>query len=128
MTSYLPVAKTIENMQTKGYQKVICGGFSAGCDMLLRAVTFTPAHCDMLMLQSPWVPVLQDHAEAVVQAVKKKNIALRIFCGSDDKDCLPLATQLYDATKKAEIDVKFNIQENSRHQFPSKMYTLEEVI
>ena len=128
MTSYLPVAKTIENVQTKGYQKVICGGFSAGCDMLLRAVTFTPAHCDMLMLQSPWVPVLQDHAEAVVQAVKKKNIALRIFCGSDDKDCLPLATQLYDATKKAEIDVKFNIQENSRHQFPSKMYTLEEVI
>lgn len=125
--SYLPVARVMEKIQNEGYQKIVCGGFSAGCDMLLRAVAFTSAHCDMLILQSPWIPILQDHTEAVVQAARQKNVALRIFCGSDDEDCLPLAKQLYDATKKAGIDVKLTIQENSRHQFPSKMYTLEEV-
>lgn len=127
MESYLPVAKAIEKMQNEDYQKIMCGGFSAGCDMLLRAVTFTSARCDMLILQSPWIPILQDDTETVVQAVHKKNMGLRIFCGSEDEDCLPLATQLYDATKKAGIDVKLAIQENSRHQFPSRMYTLEEV-
>ena len=127
LESYLPVAKAMEKMQNEGYQKIVCGGFSAGCDMLLRAVAFTEAFCDMLVLQSPWIPILQEHTEAVVQAIRQKNIALRIFCGFDDEDCLPLAKQLYDVTKKAGIDVKLVLQENSRHQFPSRMYTLEEV-
>lgn len=71
MESYLPVASAMEKIQNEGYQKIVCGGFSAGCDMLLRAVAFTSAHCDMLMLQSPWIPILQDHTEAVEQAVLK---------------------------------------------------------
>lgn len=33
--SFLPVAKAIEKMQNEGYKKIVCGGFSAGCDMLL---------------------------------------------------------------------------------------------
>ena len=125
--SYLPVAKAMEKIQNEGYQKIVCGGFSAGCDMLLRAVTFTSASCDMLILQSPWIPILQDDTEAIVRAVRQKNVTLQIFCGSDDEDCLPLAKQLYDVTRKAGIDVKLTIQENSRHQFPLKMYTLEEI-
>ena len=42
-TSYLPVANSMERIQNQGYHKIACGGFSAGCDMLLRAVTFSPA-------------------------------------------------------------------------------------
>ena len=45
MTSYLPVAHSMEKVQDQGYHKIACGGFSAGCDMLLRAITFTSAHC-----------------------------------------------------------------------------------
>ena len=55
-TSYLPVAASIESVQNEGYHKIACGGFSAGCDMLLRAVTFSPVRCDLLILQSPWIP------------------------------------------------------------------------
>ena len=36
MTSYLPVARSMEKMQNQGYHKIACGGFSAVCDMLLR--------------------------------------------------------------------------------------------
>ena len=121
-TSYLPVANSMESVQNQGYHKIACGGFSAGCDMLLRAVAFSPAGCDLLLLQSPWIPVLQEHAEAVVRAISQKNIALRIFCGAEDEDCLPLAEQLYAVTKQAGCNVTLTVQENTRHQFPAQLY------
>lgn len=121
-TSYLPVANAMERVQTQGYQNIACGGFSAGCDMLLRAVTYSPARCDLLVLQSPWIPVLQDQAETVVRAISQKNIALRIFCGAEDEDCLPMAKQLYAAAKQAGCNVTLTVQENTRHQFPAQPY------
>lgn len=128
MDSYLPVANAIEKLQGEGYQKIVCGGFSSGCDMLLRTITFTSVRCDLLILQSPWLPFLEDHAAELVYAIQQKNIALRIACGSEDKDCLPLAKQLYMLMKQEKLDVKFNIQENSRHQFPAESYSLKELL
>ena len=107
---------------------IICGGFSAGCDMLLRAICFTPARCDVLVLQSPWIPVLQEHSDALVRALREKHIALRIFCGLEDEDCLPLARQLYTAAKDAGLPVTLTTQEHTRHQFPEKPYTLEDIL
>lgn len=127
MRAYLPVADAIAAMREKGYRRLVCGGFSAGCDMLLRAAAFTPARCDMLILQSPWIPVLQDHAQTLTAALRQKGIALRIFCGAEDEDCLPLAKQLYDAAGREGIDMRLTIQENSRHQFPAESYTLAQV-
>lgn len=127
MCAYLPVADAIGDMQKKGYRRLVCGGFSAGCDMLLRAAAFTPARCDMLILQSPWIPVLQDHAQTLTTALRQKGIALRILCGAEDKDCLPLAKQLYAAAGREGIDVRLTIQENSRHQFPAEPYTIAQV-
>ena len=121
-TSYLPVAASTESIQNEGYHKIACGGFSAGCDMLLRAVTFSPARCDLLILQSPWIPVLRDQAEAVVRAISLKNMELRIFCGAEDEDCLPMAKQLYAVTKQAGCNVTLTVQENTRHQFPAQPY------
>lgn len=121
-TSYLPVAASIKSVQNEGYHKIACGGFSAGCDMLLRAVAFSPAACDLLILQSPWIPVLQDHSEDVVHAISQKNIELRILCGAEDEDCLPMAEQLYAVAKQAGCNVALTVQENTRHQFPVQPY------
>lgn len=120
-TSYLPVENSLERVQTQGYQNIACGGFSAGCDMLLRAVTCSPARCDLLLLQSPWIPILRDPAEDVVRAISQKNIELRIFCGAEDEDCLPMAKQLYAVTKQAGCNVTLTVQENTQHQFPAQM-------
>ena len=116
----------MEQMQNEGYHKIACGGFSAGCDMLLRAVAFTSARCDLLILQSPWIPVLQENAETLVRAISQKKIALRIYCGAEDEDCLPMARQLYAKAKKADLNAAFIIQANSRHQFPAEGYPLEQ--
>lgn len=118
MVSYVPVVKAIEKVQNEGYKKIACGGFSAGCDMLLRAVAFAPVRCDILILQSPWIPVLQNHAEELVKAIREKNIELKIRCGSDDEDCLPMAKHLYEVTNAEGIHTELTIQDGSRHQFP----------
>jgi len=128
MASYIPVAKAIEKVQSEGYKKIVCGGFSAGCDMLLRAILYTPARCDMLILQSPWIPILKDHAEDLVHAVKQKNIELKIFCGACDEDCLPMAKQLYDITNREGIHVEFAVQEGNRHQFPKESFVLNDLL
>ena len=121
-TSFLPVANALDAMQGEGYEKIACGGFSAGCDMLLRAIAFTPARCDLLILQSPWIPVLQEHKAAILQALRQKDIALRIFCGADDEDCLPLAQALSAAANQAGLDAALTVIENCRHQFPETPY------
>lgn len=90
--------------------------------MLLRAVVFSPAACKLLLLQSPWILVLQEHTETMVRAVSRKNIVLRIFCGAEDEDCLPIAEQLYVVTKQAGCNVALTDQENTRHQFPVQPY------
>ena len=72
--------------------------------------------------QSPWIPILQDHAEDVVRVILQKNIELRIFCGAEDEDCLPKAKQLYAVTKQADCNVTLTVQENTRHQFPAQLY------
>ena len=56
--SYKPVAEAMETAQREGYRQIACGGFSAGCDMLLRAILLEPVRCDRLLLQCPWIPVL----------------------------------------------------------------------
>lgn len=126
-TSFLPVANALDAVQDAGYDKIACGGFSAGCDMLLRAIAFTSARCDLLILQSPWIPVLQAHKAAILQALRQKDIALRIFCGADDEDCLPLAQELAAAANQAGLDAALTVIENCRHQFPETPYALNDL-
>ena len=126
-TSFLPVANALDAVQDAGYDKIACGGFSAGCDMLLRAIAFTPARCDLLILQSPWIPFLQEHKAAILQALRQKDIALRIFCGADDEDCLPLAQELAAAANQAGLDAALTVIENCRHQFPETPYALNDL-
>lgn len=125
MRSCLPVARAMEQVRDQGYGQIVCGGFSAGCDMLLRAVLFSSARCDMLVLQSPWLPVLEGHEQELVRALSEKNIALRTLCGAEDEDCLPMARQLSAAAERAGLDTRLVIQPGSRHQFPARPYTLK---
>ncbi|MDY5219193.1 MAG: hypothetical protein SPH82_01250 [Eubacteriales bacterium] len=118
MTSYLPVAEAIEKVQDAGYEKLVCGGFSAGCDMLLRAIALSPARCDALVLQSPWIPMLENHARELIDAIRQKNIHVKIRCGSEDGDCLPMAEQLHELLHKNGVPAELTIQPGNRHQFP----------
>ena len=118
MSSCLPVAEAMEEVQGAGYARIACGGFSAGCDMLLRAIALSPARCDALVLQSPWIPMLEKHAEELIGALRQKNIQVKILCGSEDEDCLPMAEQLHELLQRAGVPAELTIQPGNRHQFP----------
>lgn len=128
MVSYQSVARALKRIQSEGYGQIVCGGFSAGCDMLLRTVLFTPARCDRLILQSPWIPLLHENAGQLIDAIGQKGIALNIFCGSEDADCLPMAEQLYALAAKNGLNVRFDIQKGIRHQFPDGPSALTDLL
>ena len=117
-TSYLPVADAIEKMQGAGYERIACGGFSAGCDMLLRAIAFSSARCDALVLQSPWIPMLEEHAGELILALRQKCVRVKTLCGAEDGDCLPMAEQLHELLQRGGIPAELTIQPGNRHQFP----------
>lgn len=119
MSSFWPVAEALERVRDEGYDTVVCGGFSAGCDMLLRAIAFSPARCDRLILQSPWVPLTQTHSRALTDAVRRKNVKLTVACGALDEDCLPMARGLYETLRREGLSAELMIQEGTRHQFPA---------
>ena len=62
--------------------------------------------------------MLRDHAEKLLNALRQKGIALKIRCGSEDEDCLPMARQLHDELRSAGLQAELDIQRGSRHQFP----------
>ena len=64
----------------------------------------------------------------VIDAVGKKEIALSIFCGSEDADCLPMAEQLYTLAAQNGLGVRFDIQKGSRHQFPDGPSALTDLL
>lgn len=45
--------------------------------MLLRTIMYSEAFCDALVLQSPWIPVLKDHEEELLKAIKQKKFSCR---------------------------------------------------
>ena len=64
----------------------------------------------------------------VIDAVGKKEIALSIFCGSEDADCLPMVEQLYTLAAKNGLNVRFDIQKGIRHQFPDGPSALTDLL
>ena len=71
MLSYLPVADAIGKAHSEGYKRLVCGGFSSGCDML-RSIAFMSARCDMLVLQSPWIPVVKTWQSSCIRSRKRQ--------------------------------------------------------
>lgn len=119
--NYKQTADAAHIVRGAGYERQIWAGFSAGCDMLLRTLLYTGFPCDALALQSPWTPLLETECAAVCRALTEKNIAVHLFCGTRDSDCLEMAQTLYNALHSAGGRVRLTLQEGLRHQFPSQM-------
>lgn len=115
--NYLEVVRAMEKIPWNTYQNTYLGGFSAGCDMILRVITLTEGSCTGLFLQSPWIPFLKENTADILAAITKKGIRVHIYCGTEDEDCLEMAKELYALLQNSGL-VHLELQEGSRHQFP----------
>lgn len=115
---YKQIVDTLAGIQWEKYERKYLSGFSAGCDMILRAIVCSDIKCDEIFLQSPWIPFIKENIEKVVEAIACKNISVHIYCGTLDSDCKDSAQQLTDALQKKNVKVELIWEEGLRHQFP----------
>ena len=62
---------------------------------------------------------------ALTRRAREKDIALAIYCGADDEDCLPMARRLWEAARAGGVRAALTVQEHLRHQFPAEPYAAE---
>lgn len=97
--------------------RVLCG-FSAGCNTILRAILEKDIQCNHIVLQSPWIPIVEDRCSEIASLLKKKNIKATIFCGLLDEDCFSHSEKLCQALIDNNSNVDHEWIEGLLHAFP----------
>jgi len=85
-------------------EKVLCG-FSAGCNTILRALLCSNIKWTHIILQSPWIPIVESELEALIRKLKALEVIVTIICGNEDEDCLPLSKKLFESLKNSGVRV-----------------------
>lgn len=110
--------ETIVSIEWNNYKRKILGGFSAGCNVILRAIRDTEISCNKIIMQSPWIPAVDDNLNDLVDELKKKDIEILIICGEEDEDCLPQCKKLEAKAIESDIDIKVLYIEGLGHDYP----------
>lgn len=117
--NYYDFVAAARKIERAGYEKLIFAGFSAGCDILLRTLLREEIRCDVLLLQSPWIPIIDTDLEKVAKMLADKGIETRIFCGEFGEDCAPMAERLFYAAAQVWANACLHRQHGLRHEFPA---------
>jgi len=91
-------------------------GFSAGCNEILKTLLKTGITCEKIVLQSPWIPMIEDNLDSLLNVLA--NINIEIICGENDDDCLPNAKKFADETVKQGLNCKLQIIDGLGHSYP----------
>ena len=91
-------------------------GFSAGCNEILKTLLKTGIPCEKIILQSPWIPMIEDSIDGLIKVLT--GVGIEIICGENDDDCLPNARKFADEAVKQGLDCKLQIIEGLGHSYP----------
>ncbi len=117
-TGPIQLKESIQKIEWDSYKEKVLGGFSAGCNVILRAILEQNISCSKIILQSPWIPVIDNHISSLVETIKRKNIEVLIICGTEDTDCLKRSMTFFNELKNAEVPIKSIWVNNLGHDFP----------
>jgi len=95
--------------------RVLCG-FSAGCNEILKTLLKTDTKCEKIILQSPWIPGIDDNLDSLIHVLS--NVSIEINCGSNDDDCLPNAKKFANEAVKQGLNCKLQIIDGLGHSYP----------
>jgi hypothetical protein len=114
----IQLKSSLERIKWQDYEKKILGGFSAGCNVILRAILENDVDCSAIILQSPWIPMIENQLVTLVEILKEKNIKVMIICGAEDSDCLEPSKTLSNALINKGAVVKSIWVNDLGHEFP----------
>jgi len=60
--------------------------------------------CEKIILQSPWIPMIDDNLDRLMAALNK--VEIEIICGENDDDCLPYAKKLAEEAVNTNLTLK----------------------
>lgn len=97
-----------------GERKVILGGFSEGCSVIISAVANQLVNIDTIVLVSPWICNI-DEVEMNIENFRNKKIY--VVCGSEDDDCISSTHEFLNELEKAGIESTFIEIEGLGHEY-----------
>jgi len=100
------------------YRKRILAGFSAGCNTILRAVQSGQRTADRLLLFSPWMPVVKDAGDEIIETLRISGIKVVLICGAKDKESLEHCRVFEEKSRKQGFDFSLRVIENLGHAYP----------
>jgi hypothetical protein len=107
-----------EEIDWSNYDKRILGGFSSGCNVILKAILENKINCEYIILQSPWIPIINEKAEELISVLEHGKIKILLICGDCDEDCTPLAQTLQHKATEKKIDINTVWIKGLSHDFP----------
>lgn len=117
-TGPIQLKETIDSIEWNSYEHKILCGFSAGCNVILRGIRDKDIRCNKIILQSPWIPIVKNNVNSLIQALKKNDIEVLIICGNDDEDCLKQCKIFESKLIEEELDVNTLYIEDLGHDYP----------
>ena len=108
----------INSISWESYSVKVLGGFSSGCNTILRFLRETNNKVDKIILQSPWIPCIEEDLEGLISNLATKNIEVLIICGNEDEDCLPQCLKFESKGKELGLNINTNYIDGLGHEYP----------
>ena len=117
------LVKIMDSIPWKNYKEKILCGFSSGCNVILQALMYEDISCDCILLQSPWIPMIDKSLDKLAEKLKQKDIKVIVLCGTNDKSCFFQSQRLVEKLKEQGVNVKARWIKGVEHKF-SKNYKM----
>ncbi|GMQ61955.1 alpha/beta hydrolase [Vallitalea maricola] len=117
------LSSEIKKMDWEKYDEKILCGFSSGCNTILKTLLKYDIKCTSLLLQSPWIPMIDEDLKKLSDKLERYSTNVYIVCGMEDEDCFARSQILYHELKGRDINVKKLWVEKLGHEFPND-YTI----
>lgn len=118
---YKELLKALGEIEVNKYETVSLAGFSAGCQVILKALTKGFYVCSKVILVAPWIPEVEKNAEYTVKLLASHHVELEVLCGTKDEDCLPFAKILVEEAKAHDLDVRYKWMNGLNHEYPDEL-------
>lgn len=123
------LVEALKCVSASGYNRIVLVGFSAGCNTILRGILKKNLKVEKLILFSPWIPIVKENGNNILQVLKEKDIELAMIYGTADEDCLPLCTFFKNKARDMKVNLTIRSIEGMRHEYPEDLITIiEEVL
>lgn len=116
--SEIQLNQVVDTIEWGKYDSHILCGFSAGCNEILKTLLHGYIKCEGIIFQSPWMPVIDENIEKIMDILEGNKIWIQLICGKNDKDCSPLAEKFIAKADERKIKCGIEWIEDLGHSYP----------